>query len=189
MQQKAKSVNAVLFELYSSKSKSELKTLIKLNFFAMLECLNHWTVLPKNLLVCMRQKGRIQIQWAEKTSLFIPRMSWQWSRRIWKASACNREKMLCFRAFTQKIGVLKLGNIFGRLCAKIEKSWLNNEKNYKRKNKSNVWTVDNSVARCVMCFALLIRVIKAWNSKNMSNQNAFGLLLWVERRLEIWFHS
>lgn len=29
MQQKAKSVNAVLFELYSSKSKSELKTLIK----------------------------------------------------------------------------------------------------------------------------------------------------------------
>lgn len=38
MQQKAKSVNAVLFELYSSKSKSELKTLIKLNCFATLEC-------------------------------------------------------------------------------------------------------------------------------------------------------
>lgn len=33
MQQKAKSANAVLFELYSSKSKSELKTLIKFKFF------------------------------------------------------------------------------------------------------------------------------------------------------------
>lgn len=188
MQQKAKSVNAVLFELCFSKSKSELKTLIK--FFCNAGMFEPLDSIAKKFAGVYEAEGSHSdsLSW-EDFSLFIPRMSWQWSRRIWKASACNREKTLCFRAFTQKIGVLKLGNIFGRLCAKIEKSWLNNEKNYKRKNKSNVWTVDNSVARCVMCFALLIRVIKAWNSKNMSNQNAFGLLLWVERRLEIWFHS
>lgn len=71
-------------------------------------------------------------------------------------------------------------NIFWRLYAKIEKSLLFNEKNCKRKIKNNVWIVINSVARCVLCFALIM-VIKTWKSKNMNNQNAFGVLLWVEK--------
>lgn len=57
-------------------------------------------VFSQIILVCMRQKGSIQIQWAEKSFLCsLPGMSWQSIRRIGKSSASQCGKICHFRSF------------------------------------------------------------------------------------------